>query len=262
MRALRNFCVPCGDLTAKFAKNDAKDAKNSLNIYVFSEIVYNFVVSSKTQGYGNNDRHSIRASRCASQTAPEAQRKRNIRNAETSINFKKQKNMKQQIILWISTLLLLTAGAGCKKDVIAPEVTIEKELQNEDSTSSGNSNSLEVTIIKKLPKITAIGNHKESKVIRSEKELKSVFTEKDLKHFKDLQQIDFSKHTLLLGYGTYGNQVTNMEHSFVRTGSNAYTYLLKVDGDATQPDVFRYGILVDKLAQSAKVTFKIEPLHI
>ncbi|KKY60891.1 hypothetical protein Tanf_10295 [Tannerella forsythia] len=22
-----NFCVPCGDLTAKFAKNDAKDAK-------------------------------------------------------------------------------------------------------------------------------------------------------------------------------------------------------------------------------------------
>ena len=170
--------------------------------------------------------------------------------------------MKQQIILWISTLLLLTAGAGCKKDVIAPEVTIEKELQNEDSTSSGNSNSLEVTIIKKLPKITAIGNHKASKVIRSEKELKSVFTEKDLKHFKDLQQIDFSKHTLLLGYGTYGNQVTNMEHSFVRTGSNAYTYLLKVDGDATQPDVFRYGILVDKLAQSAKVTFKIEPLHI
>ena len=95
--------------------------------------------------------------------------------------------MKQKIILWISTLLLLTAGAGCKKDVIAPEVTIEKELQNEDSTSSGNSNSLEVTIIKKLPKITAIGNHKESKVIRSEKELKSVFTEKDLKHFKNLQ---------------------------------------------------------------------------
>ena len=42
-----NFCVPCGDLTAKFAKNDAKDAKNSLNIYVFSEIVYNFVVHNK-----------------------------------------------------------------------------------------------------------------------------------------------------------------------------------------------------------------------
>ncbi|AEW21485.1 hypothetical protein TFKS16_1000 [Tannerella forsythia KS16] len=27
---MRNFCVPCGDLTAKFAKNDAKDAKKQL----------------------------------------------------------------------------------------------------------------------------------------------------------------------------------------------------------------------------------------
>ncbi|PDP44222.1 hypothetical protein [Tannerella forsythia] len=244
------------DYTKSAKKTDKIFASDQKNIFIPLSYITKNIRSWKKQPILHL------TSCCASQTAPEAQRKRNIRNAETSINFKKQKNMKQQIILWISTLLLLTAGAGCKKDVIAPEVTIEKELQNEDSTSSGNSNSLEVTIIKKLPKITAIGNHKESKVIRSEKELKSVFTEKDLKHFKDLQQIDFSKHTLLLGYGTYGNQVTNMEHSFVRTGSNAYTYLLKVDGDATQPDVFRYGILVDKLAQSAKVTFKIEPLHI
>ncbi|WP_314951197.1 hypothetical protein, partial [Tannerella forsythia] len=35
-------------------------------------------------------------------------------NAETSINFKKQKNMKQQIILWIGVLLLLIGGVGCE----------------------------------------------------------------------------------------------------------------------------------------------------
>ncbi|WP_218106844.1 hypothetical protein, partial [Tannerella forsythia] len=59
--------------------------KNSLNIYVFSEIVYNFVVSSKMQGYGNNNRHSTRQF-----DAPRKPHRRRsmttIWNAETSIN--------------------------------------------------------------------------------------------------------------------------------------------------------------------------------
>ena len=54
--------------------------------------------------------------RCASQTAPEAQRKRNIRNAENNYKPLKKEDMKTKIILWIGALLLLMVGAGCEKE--------------------------------------------------------------------------------------------------------------------------------------------------
>ncbi|MEA4985496.1 hypothetical protein SDC9_36651 [bioreactor metagenome] len=120
----------------------------------------------------------------------------------------------------------------------------------------------DATIVKELPKITAIGDHTKSVAIRSQKELEDVFSKDELKRFEDLQQIDFSKYMLLLGYGTYPNEVSNMEHSFSKTGTNTYTYLLKITGDATRPEAFRYGILVGKLPKSAKVIFKIEELYL
>jgi len=52
-----------------------------------------------------------------------------------------------------------------------------------------------------------------------------------------------------------------MEHSFIKTGTRSYTYLLKVTGAATRPDAFRYGIIVKKLPKAAEVTFKIEELR-
>lgn len=144
-------------------------------------------------------------------------------------------------LLIISFLLILIGMGGCEN---------ENEIYPD------------ATIVKELPKINVIGNNTKSIVIQSQKELKAVFNKNELQQIEDLQQIDFSKYTLLLGYGSYSNEVSNMEHSFSKTRTTSYTYLLKVGGDATRPDVFRYGILVIKLPKSAEVIFKIEELHI
>ena len=60
--------------------------------------------------------------RCASQTAPEAQRKRNIRNAESNYKPLKKEDMKTKIILWIGALLLLIGEAGCEKELSDTEL--------------------------------------------------------------------------------------------------------------------------------------------
>ncbi len=151
--------------------------------------------------------------------------------------------MKTKMILFtVIVFSLMVGGAGCERN--------------------NNISYPDATIIKELPKITDIGSNTKSLVMQSQKELESVFNKNELQRFEDLQQIDFSKYTLLLGCGSYGNEVSNMEHSFIKTGTKSYTYLLKVGGDATRPNTFRYGILVEKLPNSAEVTFKIEELHL
>ncbi len=120
----------------------------------------------------------------------------------------------------------------------------------------------DATIVKELPKVNVIGNNTKSIIIQSQRELEAVFSKNELQQVNDLQQIDFSKNTLLLGYGNYSNEVSNMEHSFVKTGISTYTYLLKITGLATRPDTFRFGILVVKLPKSAEVIFKIEELYL
>ena len=147
----------------------------------------------------------------------------------------------KKVFLIIPLLFLIIGMGGCEdKNGIYPEAMVVKEL----------------------PKISILGNHTKSVIIQSQKELKAVFSEDELKRIDDLQQIDFSKHTLLLGYGSYANEVANMEHSFSKTTETSYTYLLKIDGAATRPDSFRYGILVGKLPKPVEVIFKIEKLHL
>jgi|ADurb_Cas_02_Slu_FD_contig_31_3305740_length_1145_multi_3_in_0_out_0_1 hypothetical protein len=107
-----------------------------------------------------------------------------------------------------------------------------------------------------------LGSNSESLVIQSQNELQALFSNEELQRYEDLQQIDFTQYTLLLGHGSYPNEVSNQEHSFIKTGIRSYTYLLKVAGDATRPDAFRYGIIVKKLPQAAEVTFKIEELRL
>lgn len=147
----------------------------------------------------------------------------------------------RKIFLMMPFLFLIMGIGGCEdKNEIFPDATIVKEL----------------------PKVNVIGNSTKSIIIQSQRELEAVFSKNELQQVNDLQQIDFSKYTLLLGYGTYPNEVSNMEHSFSKTGTNTYTYLLKITGDATRPEAFRYGILVGKLPKSAKVIFKIEELYL
>ena len=149
--------------------------------------------------------------------------------------------MKTKILL-IMTLATLLIGVGCEK---------EKNITFPDAI-----------IIKELPKMYILGSNSESLVIQSQNELQALFSNEELQRYEDLQQIDFTQYTLLLGHGSYPNEVSNLEHSFIKTGIRSYTYLLKVAGDATRPDAFRYGIIVKKLPQAAEVTFKIEELRL
>lgn len=149
--------------------------------------------------------------------------------------------MKKKMILFtVIALFLLIGGMGCER---------------EDETYP------DAVIVKELP-ILPIGNNRNSIVIQSQKELKAVYSSDILQHYDDLSNIDFSKYTLLLGYGGYGNEVSTMQHYFIKSGASSYTYLLKIAGDATCPDSFRYGIIVGKLPKAAKVTFKIEELRL
>ena len=142
--------------------------------------------------------------------------------------------MKKNIIL----LLLLILGVGCEKEtnIIFPDAII----------------------IKELPKLYILSSSTESVVIQSLEELYTMFGESELQRYAELQQVDFSKQTLLLGFCRYGNLVSAMRHYFVKTGERSYTYLLKISGNATMPDAFWYGIVVAKLPKEAEVSFKIE----
>jgi hypothetical protein len=143
-------------------------------------------------------------------------------------------------------LMLLLLAAGCDND------------KNNDD----NAPFPDAVIIKVLPKITAVGNSNSSEIVQTQKGLEAIFSQKDLEPFEDLQDIDFLKHTLLLGYGTYSNEVSYMEHSFTKTETSVYTYILRISGLATRPDVFRYGIVVNKLPASAEIVFEIEELEL
>lgn len=149
---------------------------------------------------------------------------------------------RKTILFSVIALFFLMGGMGCEK---------EKNITFPDAI-----------IIKELPKLNILGSNTESIVIHSQKELDAVFSESELQQYEELQQIDFTKHTLLLGFGSYGNEVSNMQHYFIKTGTRSYTYLLKIAGLATRPDTFRYGVVVTKLPKAAEVTFKIEELRL
>ena len=150
--------------------------------------------------------------------------------------------MKNKTLLFTTIALFLLIGVTrCEK---------EKEITFPDAI-----------IIKELSKLDILGSNTESIVIQSQKELDAIFSKSEMQRYEELQQIDFSKNTLLLGFGRYGNEVSNMQHYFIKTGTSSYTYLLKIAGDATRPDAFRYGIIVAKLPKATEVTFLIDELH-
>ncbi|NDW12292.1 hypothetical protein D0T50_05235 [Bacteroides sp. 214] len=123
--------------------------------------------------------------------------------------------------------------------------------------NDGNMDYPDAVIVKELPKLLP-NSSRESLVIQSQKELEAVYSKEELARFEELQQIDFESHTLLLGYGTYSNEVSYMKHSFLKKSSNSYVYLLVISGLATRPDVFGYGILVEKLQGKERITFIIK----
>jgi len=149
--------------------------------------------------------------------------------------------MKTKNILFLILMLLFgIILSGCKKEElnILPDTIIVKELP-----------------------IMRIGYIKleEPKVIQTQAKLDEFDHKNSFHHVDDLKNIDFSQHTLLLGFTGFGTQVSKIQHSFTKTIDSRYCYSLYVFlTGCTSPDSFMYGIIVKKIPDDATVAFKVE----
>ncbi|WP_080903408.1 hypothetical protein [Parabacteroides sp. Marseille-P3160] len=120
----------------------------------------------------------------------------------------------------------------------------------------------EAIIVKELPKMYLSGNIEKGdhKVIQDQSELQNIFSWEELSKVNDLQNIDFSKYTLLIGCDSYLSEA-NLEYSYSKTGDIDYLFQIRISGMAARPDgFFQYGIIVEKLPQKAKVNFSVTSL--
>lgn len=146
----------------------------------------------------------------------------------------------KRIIFFSILLLLFMVSCGCCKEA----------------------NSLnEVKIIKELPKMYIQGNISigTQKIIQKKEELLLIFSAEQLNKLNDLNQIDFDKQTLLIGYDSYPNEA-ELTYQLEKNTQNKYTLLVSIKGLATRPDSFLYGVVVSKVSKNIDIEFKIEKL--
>ncbi len=146
----------------------------------------------------------------------------------------------KKILLLLSASLLFLAN-GC---------------QEEDEALFPN-----VAIVKELPKIyiTEVFEAGDTKIVQSKTELISIFEAERLLTITDLNDIDFTKNTLLLGYIANPYQVASLQHSFTQTNNFEYTYSVRLEPtDAPAFDEFMYGVIVEKIPFSADIIFNIQ----
>lgn len=113
--------------------------------------------------------------------------------------------MKVKTVLFAAiTLSLLIGGMGCEK---------ENNITYPDAI-----------ILKELPKFYLSGNIKqgEQKMIQSKNELLSLFNQTEIGKMADLQNIDFSKQTLLIGCDSYPNEANFIYTFSKKTKKNLF----------------------------------------
>ena len=115
-------------------------------------------------------------------------------------------------------------------------------------------------IIKELPKMYLLdGKMKqgEGKVVQSRQELLALFSQDEIDKYPDLKGIDFSTQTLLIGCDGLPS-LAHLNYAFYKNKDDDFIFFVVIGGDATQPDPhFHYGIVVEKLAKTAKVIFNV-----
>lgn len=145
----------------------------------------------------------------------------------------------KSVLLSVIFLFLLMGVMGCE----------EKNITTTDAI-----------IIKELPKMYLLdGKMKqgEGKVVQSRQELLALFSQTEIDKYPDLKGIDFTTQTLLIGCDGYPC-LAYLDYDFYKNKDNEYIFFIEIGGDATQPDPhFYYGIVVEKLAKTAKVIFNV-----
>ena len=99
-------------------------------------------------------------------------------------------------------------------------------------------------------------NGQEFTVIRTEPELKAVFSDALISKHSALQNLDFAKHSILVGKATYSSGIGSLEHQYFKQG-NKWIYRLKVIiSPLSVISTFHCGIVVDKIPVEGEVEFK------
>lgn len=149
-------------------------------------------------------------------------------------------------LLKISIILMLLSfmGVGCEKD-------------DEDSTT-------DLPIFKELP-ILYMGytlENEETRVVKNQEAFESIFSGDLIAQIPSLQNIDFTKHDVLVGENFYTRGIAKLEHKFIKTGNNSFSYKLEVFHDLTLPaGRFCYGVIIDKLPTEAVVQFEVTRIN-
>lgn len=139
--------------------------------------------------------------------------------------------------------------------LIAFIICIFTACDQEGNEKSGSN----IGIVKELPKMYFSPIDTEiTAVINDLTEFDKFFQDKDsLEKYPEFETIDWSKHTLLLGYCSYKNQA-NIIHHFYQVDNQEYLYHVNISGYTSGNDNFLFGIIIDKLPENSKVIFEVE----
>lgn len=144
----------------------------------------------------------------------------------------------------IIVLVLSFMGIGCDKE-------------DKDSTT-------DLPIFKELP-ILYMGytlENEETRVVKNQEALKSIFSGDLIAQIPSLQNINFTKHDVLVGENFYLRGISELNHKFIKTGNNSFVYKLEIIHNLALPaGRFCYGIIVNKLSDEAVVQFEVTKIN-
>lgn len=119
----------------------------------------------------------------------------------------------------------------------------------------------ELDIVKVLPRIYLLELENDPHVINTMADFDKIFNSEDVDQYPDLKLFNPEIHTLLFSCDIYPFQVSNIKHKFTQSDSGKYVYLIDVAGMQPTPEMFCYGIIVDKLPAKANVDFRVEHVY-
>ncbi len=120
-------------------------------------------------------------------------------------------------------------------------------------------NGSDIRIVKELRKMYFSPVDTEmAAIINSMAEFDKLIQDKEnLQNYPELESIDWSNQTLLLGHCSYKNQA-NIIHHFYQVDNLEYLYHVSISGYTSGTDNFLFGVIIDKLPENSTVTFEIE----
>ncbi len=141
-------------------------------------------------------------------------------------------------IITILALFLCLGSTGCEdkeNNDIYPDAKIIKELS---LIYNGN-----------------IFKNREYILINSQQDLNNIFNKEKP---SSLPNIDFNKHSLILGEYAHYQGISGLEHLFTKISGKKYEYIVTVwEAANLSPEAATFGIVINKIPSDSEIVFKI-----